>query len=132
MRRQNVHGHVRSRVRLAFPSLERMPFSPARFVIDGLDGPYAGFTDGSLWNGWACPVFTREVADQIAEDFNRQGEWAGFPTSGSARFDADADAYEVAEEGNDPELFLASTIEVGGRSVKVYEFGTRYWTWESA
>lgn len=37
----------------------------SKFQID--DGPiYEGYTNGNHWNGWACPYFTREVADQIA------------------------------------------------------------------
>lgn len=33
-------------------------------------GPYEGYTTGHLWNGWACPHFTKKVADQIMADYN--------------------------------------------------------------
>lgn len=40
-----------------------------KFQIE--DGPiYEGYTNGNHWNGWACPYFTREVADQIAREVN--------------------------------------------------------------
>lgn len=40
-----------------------------KFQIE--DGPiYEGYTKGNHWNGWACPYFTREVADQIAREVN--------------------------------------------------------------
>lgn len=41
----------------------------SKFQIE--DGPiYEGYTKGNHWNGWACPYFTREVADQIAREVN--------------------------------------------------------------
>lgn len=40
-----------------------------KFQIE--DGPiYEGYTNGNHWNGWACPYFTREAADEIAEAEN--------------------------------------------------------------
>jgi hypothetical protein len=42
-------------------------YRPALFSIDG-GTVYAGFTTGRRWNGWECPVFTREVAERIFQD----------------------------------------------------------------
>lgn len=52
----------------------RNTLTPARFSVD--NGPaYAGFTDGSTWNGWACPYFPKDVAEAIAE-FQVSGGYA--------------------------------------------------------
>lgn len=41
----------------------------SKFQIE--EGPiYEGYTKGNHWNGWACPYFTKEVADQIAREVN--------------------------------------------------------------
>lgn len=40
------------------------------------DGPsYVGVTDGRTWNGWACPSFTREVAESICRSGVICDEW---------------------------------------------------------
>lgn len=31
---------------------------------------YEGYTNGNHWNGWACPYFTRQIAEQIAREVN--------------------------------------------------------------
>ena len=31
---------------------------------------YDGYTDGTHWNGWACPWFTKETALEIADAHN--------------------------------------------------------------
>ena len=101
-----------------------------RFLIDGSDGDYPGFTDGSLWNGWACPVFEREVADRVAADLSVSRGRAGLPGQTSAIYDHESDSYRVEEDGNDPVWFGSETILVDSREVAVYTLGTRYWTWE--
>ena len=41
----------------------------SKFQID--EGPiYEGYTNRDPWNGWECPLFTKEVADQIAMEVN--------------------------------------------------------------
>ena len=106
------------------------------FVIDGLGGPYAGYTDGSFWNGWACPVFGRAAADQIAEDFRAQGKRDGQSGHYDAHFDSEADAFLFSDPDDDPAdgplVFESDTVTVGGAQVVVYPVGTRYWTWEAA
>ena len=44
-----------------------------RFVIDCNEKNYEGYTDGRLWNGWECPWFTKEVADEMMADLNAEG-----------------------------------------------------------
>ena len=37
------------------------------FEIDDNIAIYDGYTDGTHWNGWACPWFTKETALEIAD-----------------------------------------------------------------
>jgi hypothetical protein len=39
-------------------------YYPAIFSID-CGEPFAGITDGRLWNGWACPLFTLHTIRSI-------------------------------------------------------------------
>lgn len=40
----------------------------AKFSIDGYGKEYEGYTKGNLWNGWECPLFTKEQAICFLED----------------------------------------------------------------
>ena len=42
---------------------------PAKFSID-LGKSYPGYTFNEHWNGWECPYFTKEVAEEICKDFS--------------------------------------------------------------
>lgn len=41
------------------------------FTIDGIDAIFEGYTDGTHWNGWAKPWFTKKVADNIMRIINK-------------------------------------------------------------
>jgi hypothetical protein len=34
-----------------------------------------GYDTGKKWNGWACPVFTREQVERIMWDWPGMSEW---------------------------------------------------------
>lgn len=40
------------------------------FEIDDNIAIYDGYTDGTHWNGWACPWFTKETALEIVDAYN--------------------------------------------------------------
>jgi hypothetical protein len=96
---------------------------PAKFAID--DGPaFAGYSDGGTWNGWATPYFEFETAQQIVDRY----------CAGLAHFDAKRDVFVIQpdpqNELSEREEVGAATIEVEGRPLKVYRFGTLCWTWD--
>lgn len=40
------------------------------FCINEDMGIFEGYSSGKLWNGWECPVFTKEAADRICKAFS--------------------------------------------------------------
>jgi len=98
-------------------------FSPGTFSIEGTDGRFEGWSDGSSWNGWARPCFTRDVAEGILEA-------VGFKWS----YDACEDAFAVATlEDDEPGHFPGEVIELGdGGSITAYFIGAGSWIWDKA
>ena len=101
-------------------------YRPARFVIDGVDAEFPGFTSGELWNGWACPAFTRQIAEQILIASESNGyHW---------RYNPAINAFEVWHEDDpedyEPQIFNAMAANPeDGSSVEIYAIGTYSWTW---
>ena len=100
----------------------------AHFTCDGDErGHWAGYTTLRTWNGWATPYFTKEIADQITEHFNR---FMDKPIV----YDAKKDAYLIdqTEWGLDEE-----PLEVKGEDAvtpdgvrHLYALGSGYWCWD--
>lgn len=40
------------------------------FCIDEDMGIFEGYSSDKIWNGWDCPMFTREMADRICQAFS--------------------------------------------------------------
>lgn len=102
---------------------EQVPvFTPGTFSIDGIEGEFEGWADGTLWNGWEKPCFTRDVAERIVAA-------SGYRWS----YDASADEFAVVtSEEEDPERFTGEAIQLGdGGSVTAYFIGAGSWIWEN-
>lgn len=92
-----------------------------KFVIDFIPSKaFEGFTDDRLWNGWACPYFSFDEAQKIAEAQKELGL--------NAYYDADSDgfAFEVENTGGEYDIFPSEVID--GR--KLYPVGAGCWIWE--
>jgi hypothetical protein len=96
-------------------------FSPGTFSVEGTSGKFEGWSDGSSWNGWERPCFTREVAERILEASGHR--WS---------YDPSADEFTVfTSEDDDPEQFKGESIQLGdGGSVTAYFVGAGAWIWE--
>lgn len=99
-----------------------------RFCIDSLENEtFEGFTDGSDWNGWACPYFTRQVAETVL----KASEKNGYKYS----YDEQNDAFVVTNiedpEDYEPEVFAAVKLSVEGEEITTYGIGAYYWIWET-
>lgn len=99
-------------------------FHLSEFCLDAISGVFEGYTDDVTWNGWACPCFTRDIAEQILSASTANGysynydEQRGFIVKHQDDYDSV------------PETFAAQIIEVNGQSFEVFAIGAYSWTWE--
>lgn len=92
------------------------------FTIDGIEAVFEGYTDGSHWNGWAKPWFTKEIAEEIMRINNAYytfGEW-------QMRYDAEQDAFIREYEDEEPDVFQGKDIN----GLHLYPIGNAYWVWD--
>lgn len=76
------------------------------------------YSDGTRWNGWAMPCFTREVALQLT---------ALMPI---VRYDEARDAFVATIDEDEEELFRSRVVRVGNQEVITYPIGSGSWCWE--
>lgn len=100
---------------------------PGRFLLDGLDGVYDGFTRGETWNGFAVPYFSLAEARRVADDYAAQLPTADGQTR--AEYDAGRGVFRLYDPSSDEWDEVAPVI-VGDRTL--YCVGTHLWTWENA
>lgn len=114
------------------PDHQPRSFRRGTFSIDGLPGTYPGFTRGESWNGWAVPLFAKDVALRIAEDYGHAAkEQGGDMADARARYDEEADALLFYDPIYEDEVeYPATVIEVNGERVTAYPLGSCEWTWE--
>jgi hypothetical protein len=108
--------------------VEIRAFAPRRFWIDGMDKDawLDGFTDGTLWNGWECPVF--ELAEALKIN--------AFAYEAGIVYDEATDTFFHTDNQypEEPPLeYKGFDIYLGDSSPRrVYAVANMYWTWELA
>lgn len=95
----------------------------AVFEIDGLPGKFEGVTHGRTWNGWACPSFTPEVAQKIADAWGQM--WT--PDWMEDRYRAEFRHEDKVFRFWDPTS--GEWDEFGPLKDGLYPIGTGCWTW---
>lgn len=96
----------------------------SKFSLDPLIGQsFDGYSLGEVWNGFACPYFTFEQAQRVADVSRRFGF--------GAWYDEDLDQFVFAgeDESSDPnecESFPSTMID----GAKFYPIGAFTWIWE--
>jgi hypothetical protein len=103
-------------------------FTQAKFSTDAFENNvFEGFTDGSLWNGWACPYFTYEIATRVLQMSEANGyRW---------HYDKNTRSFLVSHiddpMGTEPERFEGIDILINDSGERVlYAIGAYSWTWE--
>lgn len=89
------------------------------FTIDGIEAVFEGYTDGSHWNGWACPWFTKEVADDIMRMTNKDNE-------NVMRYYQEIDTYSYYIDDDNNSEFKGKDIN----GLHLYPIGNAYWVWD--
>jgi len=92
-------------------------YRPALFSIDG-GTVYAGFTSGRRWNGWECPVFTKEVAEQIFKDAGLKFDYL-----------SEIDTFRMLDEWGDEEDPYQYAAGFDHAGVRVYSIMDG-WCWD--
>lgn len=86
----------------------------ARFVLDCLPNhTWVGYTDGGLWNGFACPFFTVEEGWRLHAALVQMAEQEGY----------DHDQVDIEWRPEDFRLWHEDDLAL-------YGIGAWEWTWE--
>lgn len=93
------------------------------FTIDGIEGIFEGYTDGRHWNGWACPYFTKKVADEIMRVNNESYCGVAY----QMHYDESQDAF-IREEPEYDEPYIVQGYDVDG--MHLYPIGNACWIWD--
>lgn len=83
-----------------------------KFFAEWLERSYDGYTDGSTWNGWECPRFEFEVAEQLAKDMG------GY-------YDEENDEFVFTDPDFDDERFGSTVVN----EITLYPIGAWCWIW---
>lgn len=98
---------------------ERKRYKKVLFNIDTED-PIQGYTDGTTWNGWECPLFTKEEANKIISYFAENEI--------KAYFDIIGDTYYIKID-NTLEAYKGVDIVYNGEKIHVYCIGSNCLCW---
>lgn len=93
----------------------------SRFVIEGTDSVFQGWTDGRDWNGWAMPHFEFSEAQRVIESL----------TDFNGKYDVGRDCFVTRVADDEDEVWEAQSVTLlGGAQIKVYGIGAGSWIWE--
>ncbi len=101
----------------------------AGFVLDGLiEEPIDGWTDGTLWNGWATPRFTETTSHSIVEAYNSRPHKNA---DEKAWYNPDSDTFYFSNSDfpSEPETFTGAEHEIENKPTKLYPIGSWCWVW---
>lgn len=95
------------------------------FTIDGFAPAYIGYTDGTLWNGWATPHFEVAEALNVMHDYNKD-------TGNPMWYDKETDSFRIAEtEYTSEENWKGENIQTEEGIKHLYGIGAYCWVWDA-
>lgn len=95
------------------------------FTIDNCSTYYEGYDRGDKWNGWACPLFEKSVAENICKKVD-DGETI------ITSYDKEKDCFKVKDVDNDVvSIFYGRNFEIEGEIKHLYPIGSGEWTWDN-
>lgn len=87
---------------------------------------FSGYTNGSKWNGWANPWFTKETAQAVLQSFK---DASGYVLTS---YDEANDRFTYRTTDDHPDetqLMHGKVFQIEGRPLTLYHFGM-CWTWD--
>lgn len=79
------------------------------------------YANGLRWNGWAMPFFPLEEARRLLDHMPRLQYLE----------ESDTFVFQGAEEFEEAdEVFVAKSLDINGKSIKVYAIGAGSWCWD--
>ncbi len=90
------------------------------FTIKGINAVFEGYTDGTLYKGWAFPWFTKEVGEQIMQANNENHCYI----VDQMHYDKEQDAF-IQEFDDDLEVSKGYDID----GMHLYVIGLGSWSW---
>lgn len=94
-------------------------FRKGRFSVEGGEA-FDGFTDGRVWNGWACPLTIEAIAEKLLQSCC-DGETLTYSREGKVFCVTDS-CYP-----DEPYRLVPSEIEIDGQKCEVYDLGELGW-----
>lgn len=99
-----------------------MCFYKAKFSVEN-GKQYEGYTKGDNMNGWALPLFTKDIAEEFLSDAKDEEM--------NIQYDKDSDSFIVEfERYDEPVVCKAIEITVNAETIKVYEISALGCCWE--
>lgn len=99
-----------------------MILKKAYFAIDeAIENFYEGYETGKHWNGWSCPLFTKEISKIIAEKFSDETE--------EIFFDEENNAFVIKHKDEEPYIISGADYEIEGEIKHLYAL-TDGWCWD--
>lgn len=94
------------------------------FALDCDPNAYIGYTNGTLWNGWATPYFTLEEAQRLQADFNKGIDNPMF-------YDVNKDEFRLKYDGDDePYIWKGEDIQTVDGIKHLYGIGAYSHIWD--
>ena len=93
-----------------------------KFQICDNERVYEGYTDGSTWNGWECPWFTKEVTEQIMQDLRDDGV--------ETEYNENTDSYSVLQPDSVEDVFEGEYVGTEDGGKHLYPIGAWCWIWD--
>lgn len=99
-------------------------YTDGYFYMDGMP-PIKGITNGQTWNGWECPLFTRENAIKAIGGIN---EANGRENGDYFEWEGDTLVNTYYYDGQVGDVQRDNGIEINGQ--KYYGVGYMSWVWD--
>jgi hypothetical protein len=94
------------------------------FTMDGISQAYIGYTDGSRWNGWATPYFTKDEALRLMSDYNKNTESPMFYNKQYDTF------YHFGTDCYGGEMWRGLDYNTEDGKQHLYNIGAYCWIWD--